>query len=48
MIISFRQTLITKDEWAHNDIDMRDVRKENVQKKHEMKMKITQLGIGGQ
>ena len=26
---------------------MRDVRKENVQKYHEMKMKITQVGIGG-
>ena len=26
---------------------MRDVQKENVQKNHEMKMKITQVGISG-
>ena len=33
MIISFRHPIIiAKDEWAHNAIDMRDVRKENVQK----------------
>ena len=33
MIISFRHSLILKDEWPQNAIDMRDVQKENVQKK---------------